>query len=880
MNPTLLRFITVTVAMGLPLFDVSSAPAAESVPDPGDPANGTWRVCLDGFFPPSGKPNAPARRPLPIYVISREGNFLYGLGSAPNWNQTTYPSDVSALHYDPSSGRLSGMIRVKLNPDPWIPEDHQPINGTVDVMATLDQANPTNTTALQGTYRGTFGKEAVEGRVSGYVDTQTLVDLAQCQLVLSLNHLLSGGREPYHNRLAARFEVAEGQAVGAEFGMMGLNSRPYDFRTFEKFHLTTTRDGFAGEFTIPYEVLGAVGDASAEYTVSIEGKRINNLGGGEFTVKVAHAGKASIHHGNFKGSILPATRREVSIWEKELKSDKPWFVPVKEYIALQPGEHPRLFFRKSDLPKIKRRAATPEGRQLVSRLKATLGGGEAMPAILSQATKAYDDSVKGRLPEGAYTVSHAAGFGMLYQITGDRKYAELGRQCFELACAGQRDRDDRYSFRAPGGQLRAGPTLGMYALGYDLCYDGWPEDYRRQVALELQNWSDDQSGEWGKAEGNTLKSICLTPHQMPACNHWGSQLGAGLTVLALLGDPGTDDLLLRRCLAAIERNMVRGVTSGFGDGGFYSEGPGPAHMMANPGFVPLVQAFKVALGKDCITPRPNFAWMTLHWIMEVLPDSKGQPIYPCRKPSSYGNERMLDGNGGFSHGGWFSQGFGTIPDETQPALLWLYNHFAAAADQQRCDTLNYPHRAIFALLNWPMGVAEKNPAEVLGHTSVDRIHGWYVFRNRWQDADDVVVSLWLGSGPQGNISTGGPDLLVWGMGERIRLAGLPRCQTTYYRAEPDGSGVVSGGGYSIAVDFSGHCGAPVLVAVASEDDLGKFNLRADSGIASVNEVKAGKANFRILTMGRKSPPELRASGSQVVIGARRLSFDGAKVVVE
>lgn len=880
MNPILLRFITVTVAVGLPLFDVYSAPAAESVPDPGDPANGTWRVCLDGFFPPSGKKNAPARRPLPIYVISREGKFLYGLGSAPDWNQSTYPSDVSALRYNAASGALSGTIQVKLNPDPWIPENHQPIPCTVDIAATLDRANPTNSTALQGTYRGKFGGEAVEGRVSGYVYSQALVDLAQCQLALTLNHLLLGGREPYHNRIAVQFDIAQGRAVRAEFGMVGLNNRPYDFRSFEHFNLTTTPDGFAGEFTIPYEVLGAVGDASAEYTVSLEGKRINNLCGGELTVRVAHAGKTSTHQGNFKGTIQPAMQREASIWENELKSNRPWFVPVKAYLPLQPGEHPRLFFRKSDLPEIKRRAATPEGRKLVARLKATLGGGEAMPAVFSKATRAYDNSAKDRLPEGAYTVSHAAGFGMLYQLTGDPKYAELGRHCFELAFAGQRDRDDRYSFRAPGGPLRAGPTLGMYALGYDLCYNGWPEDYRRRVARELQNWSDAQSGEWGKAEDNSLKAICLTPHQMPACNHWGSQLGAGLAVLALLGDAGTDEVLLRSCLAAVERNMIRGVTAGFGDGGFYSEGPGPAHMMANPGFVPLVQAFKIALGKDYITPRPNFAWMTLHWIMEVLPDAKGQPVYPCRKPSSYGNERMLDGNGGFSHGGWFSQGFGAIPEETKPALLWLYNHFAAETDQQRCDTLNYPHRAVFALLNWPIGVAEKNPADVLGHTSVDRLHGWYVFRNRWQDAEDVVVSLWLGSGPLGNINAGGPDLLVWGMGQRIRLASLPRCQTTYYRAEPNGSGVVSGGGYSVAVDFSGQCGSPVLVAVASEHDLGRFNLPSDSGMATVHQPRAGKASFRVLTMGGNERPAVKTSGNQVTIGARILSFDGQKLVMQ
>lgn len=872
----LLRYKLVGAAALVLVSVVSGAPAAlTSAPPPGDPLNGTWRIRLEGFFPPAEKKNATARRPLPIYAISRNGKFTYGLGSAPDWNQTTYPSEVKGLRYDAASGKLSGSMQVKLNPDPWIPRDHKSVACEVEVEATLDRANPTNQTALQGTYRGKFGTEPLEGTVSGYVYTQPLVDLVQCQLALTLNHVLIGGRELYQNRVAVRLNVSDGKAVSGDFGMVGLNNQPYDFRPLEKFNVTTSTDSFSGEITIPYQLLSAVGDASADYIVKLDGKRINNLCGGECSVQVVHGGQKSTHEANFKGSINPAVAREVSIWDKELKSEKPWFVPVKGYQPLTVGEHPRLFFRKSDLPEIKRRAATPEGQEIVAHLKATLGGGEEMPKHFSKANKAYAN-IKESLPEGTYTVSHAAGFGMLYQLTGDKKYAELGRQCFELGLSGQRDRDDRYSFRAPGGQLRAGPSLGMYALGYDLCYDGWPEELRRKAALELQNWTDTQSGEWGKAEGNSLKSLCLTPHQMPACNHWGSQLGAGLVVLALLGDPGTDDALLQSCLAAVEKNMIRGVTAGYGDGGFYSEGPGPAHMMANPGFVPLVQAMKVALGKDYITPRPNFSWMTLHWIMEVLSDPKGQPVYPCRKPSSYGNEHMLDGNGGFSHGGWFSQGFGAIPEETKPALLWLYNHYAAATDQNRRDTLNYPHRAVLALVNWPIGVVEQNPADVLGRTSVDRLHGWYIFRNGWQGADDVAVSAWLASGPQGNINAGGPDVLVWGMGERVRLANLPRCQTTYYHADKDGSGVISGGGYCIAVDFSGKCGAPALVAVASEKDLGASPGKPGA-IARVTDVKHGQTNFRVLTMARGQPPEIQAGQNEISVGARQLSWLGNRI---
>ena len=39
----------------------------------------------------------------------------------------------------------------------------------------------------------------------------------------------------------------------------------------------------------------------------------------------------------------------------------------------QPGEHPRLFFRKADLAMIRQRADTPEGKAIVARLRETLG---------------------------------------------------------------------------------------------------------------------------------------------------------------------------------------------------------------------------------------------------------------------------------------------------------------------------------------------------------------------------------------------------------------------------------------------------------------------------------------------------------------------------
>ena len=54
----------------------------------------------------------------------------------------------------------------------------------------------------------------------------------------------------------------------------------------------------------------------------------------------------------------------------------PWPSPVADWKPVPPGEHPRLFFRKSDLKGLKERARTPEGKKILARLKKVLGGGD------------------------------------------------------------------------------------------------------------------------------------------------------------------------------------------------------------------------------------------------------------------------------------------------------------------------------------------------------------------------------------------------------------------------------------------------------------------------------------------------------------------------
>ena len=61
--------------------------------------------------------------------------------------------------------------------------------------------------------------------------------------------------------------------------------------------------------------------------------------------------------------------------------DGPWPAPVKGFVPPEPGEHPRLLFRRSDLPQLRKRAQTPEGKAILKRLREQLNGsdGESTP---------------------------------------------------------------------------------------------------------------------------------------------------------------------------------------------------------------------------------------------------------------------------------------------------------------------------------------------------------------------------------------------------------------------------------------------------------------------------------------------------------------------
>lgn len=174
-----------------------------------------------------------------------------------------------------------------------------------------------------------------------------------------------------------------------------------------------------------------------------------------------------------------------------------WPSPIENHTALAPNEHPRIIFRKDDLPRLRHLAATnADAQAIVARLKDTLN-------------------------RTNFTNWHAPGYCFLYQIEQDAQWAAKAQDALQQGFDGAWGTDDsvggttyvrstsffpvnlpfialyislesesdrryvllfrRYNwkwFESCWNKQRIGPVAAAAALAYDMCYDAWSSDFR------------------------------------------------------------------------------------------------------------------------------------------------------------------------------------------------------------------------------------------------------------------------------------------------------------------------------------------------------------------------------------------------------------------
>jgi len=830
-----------------------------------------WEIHLDGFFRGGTKP-------VYLYARERDGQWIAVVGSSRDpdrqggktYNRSWYYGDLSGVPI--KDGKMKGQFTLHMTPDLWVPRDHKSYTIVFDIDASLKGADK-----MEGKYKVVAVNSKDEttrdfgrgGRVTGTVQPHVQKEVPEpVTFECKMQGSLVGGDPKYGNRCMVLFlGLEDGKLTSTSHGLFSKKFHTYAKKGFTAEGNTAAVAGvdrFTAHVTVPTKTLDM---EPCRYIFDLDGRLMDAVMVGTYKLTVKIEGKPDM---KFEGSYDGSWSKGITHLETD---DRPWYAPVKGFKPPAPGEHPRLLFRRSDLPALRKKAKTPEGQAIIKRLRYLLDGkdGETMTTVFSPATHAYMGggykSTSVDTP-GVYTISHVAGYGMLYQLTGDKKYAEFGKQCFEKALAGVRDRDDRYSFRGPGGPLRGGPTIGWYAVGYDLCYDGWDAATREKFGRAIAKYGEASSTKKEK-KPSTLES--LTRGTMPpGSNHFGMQVGgASLALLAVSGEKFVDQERIDTLLAIAVQSTIRNISEGFGDGGFFAEGDGTGSMASHISYLSALQAWKNAAGKDFVNvDRPNARMIALKWIYQTVVRNGKPNVWPIR--GAYGHNVWA--RQGLSGGGYFALGLAGVTEKQKAAMKWYYNHFLLEADAEAgtpYDTVSrYPHVSVCALVNWPIDIKERNPADVLPLCYRDSSCGFYAWRNRWHDENDTVITV-LTNRTQGYMKAN-PDrtLCLNTKGERVRWGTVPSGPTKYWWTSPRGqsSSLTLSDGTCFAVDFTGANGTDIMLVT--------------TGKAEGQTVKLGGKTLTFYFPTAQNPPKVKATGNAATVGKQRVMLEDGNLVLK
>ena len=630
-------------------------------------------------------------------------------------------------------------------------------------------------------------------------------------------------------------------------------------------------------------------------------------------------------------------------------------VDAPDFAPLAANEHPRLIFRKSDLPKIQQRMATPEGRAMVEMLKTR--------SPLREASQVTDRHASWM----------AANWGALWQLTGDRDAAAKARAVLMGDAILKPMPPDRKDIH------HATRLLGI-ALTYDLCHDAWDDEFRRLVGEYLHVAATDLAV--GFNEGFRMEAELYDPD--PAGHRNAIRMAAvGCAAMAIEGDVDTKgrpftglDPLHR----AAERHVTNYLRLGITQSGCGMEGAFPRDFALANGILQYMHASRVARGRDLSAVNPYLL------AGNVLASRAGGETLDCGLSSI-----------SIQASGLWPMGFSSIPAPLRPAMKWAFDRDAGAAGKQHYGCA-YPYQAAYALAGYPFEVAARPPGESLPLATGDEEHGHFVLRDRWHASDDAIVELFLNlrsapmlrssqrlRGETADLSTGvlnvtglgaawlrgfyGPsrlndaiaaDLLYARVRGKQACIGMDLTRTlTVEKARPmlarkatrsspfphtqgrlptieevrqflaatkpagpapatRKATIAPRPGISLvrhmAIDLSGECGAPVLIAIVDRADqitapwrlplatpvassspgqfiagdaaaanlAGRFLVPSDARLAG-GQVPARGEYFLLLTLQRGPAPAVKVEGTglnaRVWVGKRTIAFDGREIVL-
>ncbi len=363
----------------------------------------------------------------------------------------------------------------------------------------------------------------------------------------------------------------------------------------------------------------------------------------------------------------------------------------KGFEAPQPGEHPRLAMRKSDLKRFRKLAKETEtGKAMLARALKMAGAG-----INAQHDK--------------FSNWPAAGLGFAYLMTGNKDYARQARDLIDRTMFSNRAGRGGIGI---GQDIHHGPRLQGLAIAYDLCHDGWDEEFRAKVVGEIQQRIHEcRTGRFGRG-----RMSGFNPN--PWSNHNGVRMSAvGLGALAIIGEKNADGEVMEEAAFYADQAAyeIRGyLEMGLGRSGWGMEGAFYKVMTLQRGVAHFLPAYENCTGRKIDAGEIGDFMMT-GYFMEAQPGK-----VPNLDPVLW------------------SAGIYTVPDDMMPGVKYLYDRTVGVKGNK---TFGIEHGLLapFAFAMYPWDVEEAKPAESFRWCAPDPTKGHYIFRPEWKDSGDILM---------------------------------------------------------------------------------------------------------------------------------------------
>jgi hypothetical protein len=367
--------------------------------------------------------------------------------------------------------------------------------------------------------------------------------------------------------------------------------------------------------------------------------------------------------------------------------------------------------------------ATPERIEALKKAIAVKGShhAEAFQGLKTyvdgKGRNCYDPANKNWSYDRSAMASCAA---FMYLLTGDKKYSELAYQVLR----------DIYDKPAPDPRQPHMPRLyGLakarvgwgYGNAYHFCCDAWTQEQRDWVMSKINQCLDSWPG-YGHAQlaverGSNWVAVCR---------------GGELMLILLSGQAEKRVDRVKKLTGWLKRHMQ----IVYGPKGYSQEGIGYTGYGCSF-LLPACFALEDHGDKTLVDELAKHAfWQALmfHGTGRMHPGNK-QRIH------------LMQGVGGWTINdqGWASAALKTVPEADLPYYLWFYDRHmglkAPGKPDEKYD--NSDAGFLWALLYYPTGVTPRDPAERREETRSigDTVCGVYLFRNRWQDGDDILTFI-------------------------------------------------------------------------------------------------------------------------------------------